>query len=50
MGSHSWMDCLAVELFLNSCFRDTVFRFVTGEKAFRESRRGQRQRGGAGLS
>ena len=23
--SHSWMDCLAVELFRNSCFSDTVF-------------------------
>ena len=25
MVSHSWRDCLAVELFLNSCFSDTVF-------------------------
>ena len=25
LGSHSWMDCLAAELFLNSCFSDTVF-------------------------
>ena len=25
MGSHSWMDCLADELFLNSCFSVTVF-------------------------
>ena len=25
LGSHSWMDCLAAELFLNSCFLDTVF-------------------------
>ena len=23
--SHSWMDCLAAKLFLNSCFSDTVF-------------------------
>ena len=23
--SHSWMDCLIAELFLNSCFSDTVF-------------------------
>ena len=50
MGSHSWLDCLAAELFFNSCFRDTVFRFVTGEEAFRESRRGPRQGDGAGLS
>ena len=25
LGSHSWMDCLAAELFLSSCFSDTVF-------------------------
>ena len=52
MGSHSWMDynCLAAELFLNSCFGDTVFKSVTGGAAFRESRRGQGQGGGAGLS
>ena len=25
LGSHSWMDSLAAELFLNSCFLDTVF-------------------------
>ena len=25
LGSHSWMDCLAAELFLNKCFSDTVF-------------------------
>ena len=25
LGSHSWMDCLAAELFLNICFLDTVF-------------------------
>ena len=25
LGSHSWMDCLAAELFLNSCLSDTVF-------------------------
>ena len=25
LGSHSWMDCLVAELFLNSCFSDTVF-------------------------
>ena len=25
LGSHSWMDCLAAELFLNSHFSDTVF-------------------------
>ena len=26
LGSHSWMDCLAAKLFLNSCFSaDTVF-------------------------
>ena len=25
LGSHSWMDCLAAELPLNSCFSDTVF-------------------------
>ena len=25
LGSQSWMDCLAAELFLNSCFSDTVF-------------------------
>ena len=24
LGSHSWMDCFAAELFLNSCFSDTV--------------------------
>ena len=24
LGSHSWMDCLAVELFLNICFSDTA--------------------------
>ena len=36
-------DCLAAELFLNSCFWDIVFRF-------REPRRGQGQEGGAGLS
>ena len=24
LGSHSWMDCLAAELFLNSCFSDTM--------------------------
>ena len=25
LGSHSWMDRLVAELFLNSCFSDTVF-------------------------
>ena len=25
LGSHSRMDCLAAELFLSSCFSDTVF-------------------------
>ena len=25
LGSQSWMYCLAAELFLNSCFSDTVF-------------------------
>ena len=25
LGSHSWVDGLAAELFLNSCFSDTVF-------------------------
>ena len=25
LGSRGWMDCLAAELFLNSCFSDTVF-------------------------
>ena len=25
LGSHSWMGCRAAELFLNSCFSDTVF-------------------------
>ena len=25
LDSHSWTDCLAAELFLNSCFSDTVF-------------------------
>ena len=25
LGSHSWMDCLAAELFFNSCFSDAVF-------------------------
>ena len=25
VASHSWMVCLAAELFLNSCFSDTVF-------------------------
>ena len=25
LGSHGRMDCLAAELFLNSCFLDTVF-------------------------
>ena len=25
LGSHNWVDCLAAELFLNSCFPDTVF-------------------------
>ena len=25
LGCHSWMVCLAAELFLNSCFSDTVF-------------------------
>ena len=25
LGSHSWVDCLAAELLLNSCFWDTVF-------------------------
>ena len=25
LGSHSWMDCLVAELFLNSCFSDTAF-------------------------
>ena len=25
LGSHSWAVCLAAELFLNSCFSDTVF-------------------------
>ena len=25
LDSHSWMHCLAAELFLNSCFSDTVF-------------------------
>ena len=25
LGPHSRMDCLAAELFLNSCFSDTVF-------------------------
>ena len=25
LGSHSWVDCLAAELFLNSCFSDSVF-------------------------
>ena len=24
LGFHSWMDCLAAELFLNSCLLDTV--------------------------
>ena len=24
LGSHSWMDCLAAELFLNICFSDTA--------------------------
>ena len=24
VGSHSWMDCLPAELFLNSCVSDTV--------------------------
>ena len=24
-GFHSWMGCLAAELFLNSCLSDTVF-------------------------
>ena len=24
LGCHSWMDCLAAELFLDSCFSDTV--------------------------
>ena len=24
-GSHRWVDCLSAELFLNSCFSDTVF-------------------------
>ena len=24
LGSHSWMDCLAAELFFNSCFSDAV--------------------------
>ena len=24
LGSHNWVDCLATELFLNSCFSDTV--------------------------
>ena len=34
LGSHSRMDCLAAELFLNSCFADTVF--VTVETAISE--------------
>ena len=38
LGSHSWTDCLAVELFLNSRFSDTVFV------------RDQEKGGGAGLS
>ena len=25
LGCHSWMDCLPAELFLSSCFSDTVF-------------------------
>ena len=25
LGSQSWMDCLAAELFLNGCFSDAVF-------------------------
>ena len=25
LGSLNWMDCLATEFFLNSCFSDTVF-------------------------
>ena len=33
-GSHSWMDCLAAELFRNSCFSDivlvTLFRTAVG--------------------
>ena len=30
--SHSWVDCLVADLFLNSCFSDTVFvtLFCTG--------------------
>ena len=34
LGSHSRMNCLAAELFLNSCFSDTVF--VTVETAVSE--------------
>ena len=25
LGSHSWMDCLAAELFIDSCFSHVVF-------------------------
>ena len=25
LDSHSWIDCLVAELFLNSCFFDAVF-------------------------
>ena len=27
LGCHSWMDCLTAELYLNSCFSDTVALF-----------------------
>ena len=29
LGCHNWMVCFAAELFLISCFSDTVFDFVT---------------------
>ena len=47
-GCHSWVDCLAAELFLDSCFSDTAF--VRDQEEGGGATRDQEKGGGAGPS